>query len=73
MITEIGRLIGRTFLQCYEPNFADRCAFFIFTNEPLARQDHAARDDFDGTDEHNYRQLLDPLDQPSNTALFAGD
>ena len=68
VVTKIGCLIGRTFLQCDEPNFADRCPFFVFTDELLAKQDHTAPDDFDGTDECNYRQLLDPLNQLSDTA-----
>ena len=73
VVTKVGRLIGRTFLQSAAPVFVDRCTFFVFTDEPLAKQDQTAPDDFDGTNDRDYRPLLDPLDQPSETAPFAGD
>ena len=61
VVTAANARIGETFLQCPNLNFENRCNFFVWTNRPLNGQTRTVPDDFDGTSDRGYTEMLEPL------------
>ena len=72
VVTATHPRIGETFLQCPNVNFENRCNFFVWTNRPLNGQTRTVPDDFDGTSDRGYTEMLEPLvppyEEPSDAA-----
>ena len=61
VITTANTRIGEMFLQCPNLHFKDCCNFFVWTNHPLTRQTHTVPDNFNGTSDCGYTEMLEPL------------